>query len=52
MHELYEHFKKNKPSCFKSQYGFQSNHSIEYAASEIVGRFTRKTDKIHVPINI
>ena len=52
MHEqIYEHFKKLN-LFFRSQYGFRSNHSTEYAALEIVDRIITEMDKNNVPINI
>jgi len=49
--QIFYHF-NNLNLFFKSQYGFRSNHSTEYAALELVDRIITEMDKNNCPINI
>ena len=49
--QIYDHF-TNYNLFFKSQYGFRSGHSTEFALLEITDRIIKDMDKNKYPVNI
>ena len=49
--QLYEYFQVNK-LLYKSQYGFRTAHSTEFAALEVIDRILIEMDKNDIPVNI
>ena len=49
--QIYDYF-TNKNLLYKSQYGFRSKHSTEFAALELVDRLIKQMDENKVPLNV
>ncbi len=49
--QLYQFFQEKK-MLYNAQYGFQPEHSTEFASLELVDRVIVEMDKINTPINI
>ena len=49
--QLYQFFSEKK-LLYKSQYGFRTEHSTEFAAVEVVDRILTEMDQMNTPINV